>query len=111
MSVNATIEGRLTFADRAAFDAAVALLREGGWINTDGLFVDEGGDVVPPGAGLDVAAQAIVDPLRDLSQFDSGHRAQRPAVRGRRGSAGLDLHRQRGRCGGLRNAARRHRPR
>ena len=69
MAINASIEGRITYAADADFAAAVAELRKGPWLDAAGVFVDEGRDVVEPGVGVDAATRTVTIPwaiYRDL---------------------------------------------
>jgi len=44
MSTYLTVEGEFTFPDKGKYEAAVALLQEGGWMNQAGYLLDEVGD-------------------------------------------------------------------
>ena len=69
MSLNATLEGRITFRSDADYDAAVAALRQGPWLDEEGRFLDEGRDVVDPAGRVDAVSRSITIPFavyRDL---------------------------------------------
>ena len=44
MSTYLTIEGEFIFPTKGKYEAAVALLQEGGWMDQDGYLLDETGD-------------------------------------------------------------------
>ena len=65
MSFYATIQGTVRYSSQEAFDAAVAKLREGGWLMPDNRLVDECGDAITDedeGENVDPGALKIMFP-------------------------------------------------
>ena len=63
MSFYATITGEIRYAERADFDAAVAMLKNDGWLDEHGYFLDETDERISTVAGVDPEAQTINIPL------------------------------------------------